>query len=101
MGILLCEQNFRDVWRRNKSVRGEIGKILHTHKHTHTRGQISSKDNVNVIYTVIRNVTTKLSYRPTIILKTLHPFLLPMAQHVTVLSIMLPELYMHARFYTS
>ena len=36
MGILLCEQNFRDVWRRNKSVRGEIGKILRTHKHTRT-----------------------------------------------------------------
>ena len=35
MGILVCEQNFRDVWRRNKSVRGEIGKILRTHKHTH------------------------------------------------------------------
>ena len=31
MGILLCEQNFRDVWRRNKSVRAEIGKILRTH----------------------------------------------------------------------
>ena len=38
MGILLCEQNFRDVWRRNKSVRAEIGKILRTH----TRGSISS-----------------------------------------------------------
>ena len=35
MGILLCEQNFRDVWRRNKSVRAEIGQILHTHTHTH------------------------------------------------------------------
>ena len=35
MGILLCEQNFRDVWRRNKSVRAEISKILRTHKHTH------------------------------------------------------------------
>ena len=35
MVILLCEQNFWDVWRRNKSVRGEIGKILRTHKHTH------------------------------------------------------------------
>ena len=33
MGILLCEQNFRDVWRRNKSVRAEIGQILHTHTH--------------------------------------------------------------------
>ena len=31
MGIWLCEQNFRDVWRRNKSVRAEIGKILRTH----------------------------------------------------------------------
>ena len=36
MGILLCEKKFRDVWRRNKSVRGEIRKILRTHKHTHT-----------------------------------------------------------------
>ena len=38
MGILLCEQNFRDVWIRNKSVRAEIGQILHTdtHPHTHT-----------------------------------------------------------------
>ena len=46
MGILLCEQNFRDVWRRNKIVRAEIGNILrtHTHTHTHTRGSISSKD---------------------------------------------------------
>ena len=33
MGILLCEQNFRDVWRRNKSVRAEIGHILRTHTH--------------------------------------------------------------------
>ena len=33
MGILLCEQTFRDVWRRNKSVRAEIGQILHTHTH--------------------------------------------------------------------
>ena len=33
MGILLCEQNFRDVWRRNKSVRAEIGQILHTRTH--------------------------------------------------------------------
>ena len=33
MGILLCEQNFRDVWIRNKSVRAEIGHILRTHTH--------------------------------------------------------------------
>ena len=33
MGILLCEQNFRDVWRRNKSVRAEIGQIFRTHTH--------------------------------------------------------------------
>ena len=37
MGNLLCEQNFRDVWRRNKSVRAEIGQILHTHTRTHAR----------------------------------------------------------------
>ena len=34
MGILLCEQNFRDVWIRNESVRAEIGQILHTDTHT-------------------------------------------------------------------
>ena len=34
MGILLCEQNFRDVWSRNESVRAEIGQILHTDTHT-------------------------------------------------------------------
>ena len=44
MGILLCEQNFRDVWRRNKSVRAEIGQILRTH----TRGSISSRDRRSV-----------------------------------------------------
>ena len=34
MGILLCEQNFCDVWIRNESVRAEIGQILHTDTHT-------------------------------------------------------------------
>ena len=34
MGILLCEQNFWDVWNRNESVRPEIGQILHTDTHT-------------------------------------------------------------------
>ena len=34
MGILLGEQNFRDVWSRNESVRAEIGQILHTDTHT-------------------------------------------------------------------
>ena len=33
MGMLLCEQNFRDVWSRNESVRAEIGQLLHTHTH--------------------------------------------------------------------
>ena len=36
MGILLCEQNVRDVWIRNESVRAEIGQILHTDTHPHT-----------------------------------------------------------------
>ena len=44
MGILLCEQNFLDVWRRNKSVRAEIGQILRTH-HTH-----AAKLVVEIIY---------------------------------------------------
>ena len=36
MGILLCEQNFRDVWRRNKSVGQKFVQFCaHTHKHTH------------------------------------------------------------------
>ena len=34
MGILLCEQNFRNVWIRNESVRAEIGQILYTDIHT-------------------------------------------------------------------
>ena len=33
MGMLLCEQNFRDVWSRNESVWAEICQILHTHTH--------------------------------------------------------------------
>ena len=36
MGMLLCEQNFRDVWSRNESVRAEIGQILRARTHTHT-----------------------------------------------------------------
>ena len=36
MGILLCEQIFRNVWIRNESVRAEIGQILHTDTHPHT-----------------------------------------------------------------
>ena len=38
MGILLCEQNFRDVLSRNESVWAEIGQILHTDTYTDTRG---------------------------------------------------------------
>ena len=36
MGILLCEHNFRDVWRRNKSV-GQKLVTFCAHTHTHTR----------------------------------------------------------------
>ena len=48
MEILLCEQNFRNVWIRNESVRAEIGQILRTHTRAaqlvvriepHVRGQ--------------------------------------------------------------
>ena len=39
MGILLCEQIFWDVWIRNKTVRAEIGQILHTDTHPHNRGK--------------------------------------------------------------
>ena len=38
MGILLCEQFFRNVWIRNETVRAEIGQILHTDTHPHNRG---------------------------------------------------------------
>ena len=40
MGMLLCEQHFRDVWSQNESIRAETGQILHTD----TRGKISSRD---------------------------------------------------------
>ena len=55
MGILLCEQNFRDVWRRNKSVRAEIGQILRTHTHTH-----AAKLVVRIITTAI--ISSTLDY---------------------------------------
>ena len=48
MGILLCEQNFRDVWSRNESVRAEIGQILHTDTLTHTAKLV-----VRISYTYI------------------------------------------------
>ena len=44
MGRLLCEKNLRDVWCRNDSVRAEIGPILQTNTHTHTRVSYSSID---------------------------------------------------------
>ena len=54
MGKLLCEKNVRDVWCRNESVRAEIGQILHTHRHTDTRGNLSSID--HVIYLIHKYV---------------------------------------------
>ena len=53
MGILLCEQNFRDVWIRNKSVRAEIGQLLRTHTHTH-----AAKLVVEMGYRVCREYST-------------------------------------------
>ena len=53
MGILLCEQNFRDVWNRNESVRAEIGQILHTDTHTHTT---AAKLVVRIYVTVVTSV---------------------------------------------
>ena len=41
MGILLCEQNFRDVWIRNESVQAEIFQILHTDTHPHTQPRLN------------------------------------------------------------
>ena len=41
MGILLCKQNFRDVWIRNESVRAEIGQILHTDTHPPTQPRLN------------------------------------------------------------
>ena len=34
MGILLCEQKFRNVWIRKESGQAEIGQIVHTDTHT-------------------------------------------------------------------
>ena len=41
MGILLCEQNCRNVWIRNGSVRAEIGQILHTDTHPYTQPRLN------------------------------------------------------------
>ena len=58
MGILLCEQNFRNVWIRNESVRAEIGQILHTdtHPHTHTT---AAKLVVRIINCYIETITAE------------------------------------------
>ena len=53
MGILLCEQNFRDVWILNKSVRVEIGQILHTDTHPHTHTTAAKLVVRLYIYTII------------------------------------------------
>ena len=60
MGILLCEQNFRDVWRRNKSVRGEIGKIVRTHKHTHAAKLVVRMYRQNTHGILLQNISTGL-----------------------------------------
>ena len=59
MGILLCEQNFWDVWSRNESMRAEIGQILHTD----TRGKISSKAACRAVVLIdVMNITNQSSY---------------------------------------
>ena len=56
MGKLLCEKNLRDVWCRNESVRAEIGPILQTHVHTHTRVSYSSIDRYMYLYSAIDKI---------------------------------------------
>ena len=58
MGILLCEQNFRDVWSRNESVRTEIGQIWHTDTLTHAAKLVvrMTKAKVTLMSTSIREV---------------------------------------------
>ena len=48
MGILLCEKKIREVWRRNESVRAEMGHILRTH--THSAKLVVRIDIVYLIY---------------------------------------------------
>ena len=44
MGVLLCEQNFRDVWSRNESVQAEIGQLLRAHTHTYAAKLLLSQN---------------------------------------------------------
>ena len=56
MGILLCEQNFRDVWRRNKSVGQKFVKICaHTHKHTHAAKLVVRIVGCKMVIDLIKN----------------------------------------------
>ena len=72
MGILLGEQNFRDVWRRNKSVRAEISQILHTHTHTHAAKLVvemngrSRKHHIIILYK-IKHVNSKYCSQNTVL----------------------------------
>ena len=68
MGILLCEQNFRDVWIRNKSVRAEIGQILRTHTQTHTH---TTAAKLVVRICLHMKITVKLSFIITLKVQTL------------------------------
>ena len=53
MGMLLCEQNFRDVWSRNEIVRTEIGQILRARTHTHAAKLVVEIKSTVVIQSVI------------------------------------------------
>ena len=61
MGILLCEQNFRNVWIRNESVRAEIGQILHPDTHPHQglarNGNFFKNAVINIFFTVTSKMT--------------------------------------------
>ena len=60
MGILLCEQNFRDVWRRNKSV-GPTGRNLSNFEDTHTHAaKLVVEMNGLCLMTVMRSAKARL-----------------------------------------
>ena len=67
MGILLCEQNFRDVWSRNESGRAEIGQILHTDTHAAKLEVRRATKDIDLIsmHTIIWNIVLLIFSRKT------------------------------------
>ena len=64
MGKLLCENNLRDFWCRNESVRAEIGQILQTHTQTHASKLVVEINTLASISLIVSKATLRRTRAP-------------------------------------